>query len=530
MAAARKKTPAPVPTADDIAKASAFKTIGSTGLSSWGGNYAGDGERAPELQGSQRYTTFYNTMLNTSIVASGVRYFLNLVSKPNWKVEPAEMEDAGDQARAEEAAELVEACMYDMTTPWTRVIRKAAIYRLYGFSLQEWTAKRREDGAIGILDVESRPQHTISKWDLDEGGTVKGVWQETHGMMSREAYIPRTKLIYALDDTLSSSPEGVGLLRHVVKHVSRLSAFETLEGYGFEGDLRGNLVATAPFAEINRLKGMGLLTDAEATKATEDIVNFARAHYKTPQRAIVIDSGVYRTDNDDRTPSPNRHFGLELLNASVTSQAEMAAAIERLNREIARVLGVEGLLLGNGQGSQALSRDKSHSFGLLVESALGELCEVYEADYAKPLLRLNGIEERFCPTFKTDAIQYRDVEQVTAALVDLSTAGAPLTPDDPAIDEVRGLLGLSRQPKLDEVMVQQQELRDEFGPLPGDVPPELDPNTNPEDVTDDNEPDDSNEDGEVPSDEDEGGAPKKKPAKVKPPAAKKRVSKRRRPK
>lgn len=508
MAGARKKTtpPSPAPTADDIAKANAFKTIGSTGLASWSGAYQGDGERAPELQGSQRYTTFYNTMLNTSIVAAGVRYFLNLVSKAGWKVEPAEMDDEADQARAEEAAELVEACMYDMTTPWTRVVRKAAIYRLYGFSLQEWTAKRRADGSIGILDVESRPQHTVSKWDLDDGGTVKGIWQETKGGTGPEVYIPRRKLIYALDDTLSSSPEGVGLLRHVIKHVSRLSAYETLEGYGFEGDLRGNLVATAPFAEINRLKSMGLLTDAEASKATEDIVAFARAHYKTPQRAIVIDSGVYRADDDNRTPSGNRHFGLELLNANVTSQSEMAAAIERLNREIARVLGVEGLLLGNGQGSQALSRDKSHSFGLLVESALGELTEVYESDYAKTILRLNGIEDRFCPTLKTDAIQYREVEQITAALVDLSTAGAPLSPDDPAIDEVRSLLGLSRAPKLDEVLLQQEELREEFGALPGDPPPELNEG---DDELDDDEPATDDEE-EIPED-DEAKKPKPKP-------------------
>ena len=57
----------------------------------------------------------------------------------------------------------------------------------------------------------------------------------------------------------------------------------------------------------------------------------------------------------------------------------MAKSIERLNYEIARVLGVEGLLVGgSGTGSQALSRDKSSNLFLLVDSTLKELTEIYE--------------------------------------------------------------------------------------------------------------------------------------------------------
>ena len=122
----------------------------------------------------------------------------------------------------------------------------------------------------------------------------------------------------------------------------------------------------------------------------------------------------------------------------------MATAIERINREIARVLGVEAIILGDGDaGSYALSRDKTNQFSLTVDSTLQELAEGFEDDLLTPLWQLNGWPIEAMPSLKPEAVQYRDIEQVTAALRDMANAGAVLDPDDPAINEVRALLGLS---------------------------------------------------------------------------------------
>jgi len=55
--------------------------------------------------------------------------------------------------------------MYDMERPWHRVVRRAAMYRVYGYSWQEWIAKKRDDGVIGYLDIEPRTQSTITRWE-----------------------------------------------------------------------------------------------------------------------------------------------------------------------------------------------------------------------------------------------------------------------------------------------------------------------------------------------------------------------------
>lgn len=139
------------------------------------------------------------------------------------------------------------------------------------------------------------------------------------------------------------------------------------------------------------------------------------------------------------------------MNVNTSSQEAVAAAINRLNMEIARILNVEGLLLGaDSKGSYALSRDKTNALYLIVDASLNEIREGYQKDIVDTLWTLNGFDPALKPKLKTEAIQFRDIEQVTAALRDMATAGATLAPNDPAINEVRDMIGLSHAPEEDE--------------------------------------------------------------------------------
>jgi len=163
-----------------------------------------------------------------------------------------------------------------------------------------------------------------------------------------------------------------------------------------------------------------------------------------------LDSAPWRGTGEQQTPIPTPQWTVELLQGSTTSQPDMARTIERINREMARVLGVEQLLLGSDStGSFALSRDKTASFGLIVTSTLQEIREGFQRDIIRPLRELNGWAKELDPTFVVEQIQYRDIEQVTGALRDMAQAGATLSPDDPAINEVRAILGLSEAVPLD---------------------------------------------------------------------------------
>lgn len=448
------------------------RTEGVGGVAAFGG-FVEENEKNARLRGRERYITFSNMLANVSIVAAGTRFFLNLTAKAGWKVEPAD-----NSARARQLAELTEEILHDMTTPWHRVVRRAAMYRFHGFSVQEWTARRRPDGALGFADVEPRPQVTIERWDLDASGTVHGVVQNSP-QDSSEIYLPRRKLLYMVDDTLSDSPEGLGLFRHIVSATDRLCRFELLESYGYETDLRGIPIARGPLALLNDAVEKGLLKKEDADAAVNSLKTFVEKHVKNPELGLLLDSIPYRADDEAATPSATPQWNVELLRGDGTGTVNDAVgnAITRLNQEIARVLGVEGLLLGGQQvGSLALSRDKSHNFALIVDSTLTELRETVAADLVDVLFELNGWEPELTPELKTEATRYRDVTEITAALRDMATAGAILAPDDPAISEVRELMGLSRPPE-----VLDGALMPGVGPDPDPEPElELEPEPEPE--------------------------------------------------
>ena len=422
-------------------------TLGVSGATAFAG-FLDWRETDADLIGAKRYTTFSNMLANCSIVGAGVRYYLGLIGKAGWKVQPAE--DGG--AKAEELAELVDEILFSkLATPWHRVVRRASMFRFWGFSMQEWTAIKREDGVTGFLDVEPRPQVTIERWDLDPVGVVFGVFQRSP-QTQQEFYIPRSKLVYMVDDSLNDSPEGLGLFRHMAEPARRLKRYEQLEGWGYETDLRGIPIGRAPLAELRRQEAAGTITAAERLQQEKGITDFLTGHIKNPSLALLLDSLTYQNEDEASKPSAIKQWDVDLLSSNATSHESILKAIERITRELARIMGVESLLLGeSGAGSLALSRDKTQQFGLLIDGSLKEVSETFEADLVSVIFELNGWDMDLRPKLKTEAIRYRDVNDITSSLRDLAQAGAPLNPADDAVGELFDLLGLTK-PNLDLLM------------------------------------------------------------------------------
>ncbi len=421
------------------------QTKGAPGTAVFGGYIVTD-EKNSKLIGTEKYITFSNMLANISIVSAGTRYFLNLVAKAEWKVK-----EADDSAEALRFAQIIADNMGTMETSWSRIIRRAAMYRFYGFSIQEWTAEKNELGDLIFKDIAPRPQKTIERWDVERTGKVIGMGQ-LDPQTGHEIYLPRDKTIYVVDDALNDSPEGLGLFRHIVESSKRLQRYEQLEGFGFESDLRGIPIGRAPFAKLQAEVSNGTITASDKKLAEAGITEFIGNHIKNPALGILLDSLPYESQDEAGTPSTIRQWDIDLLKGSSTSLPEMAKAIERVNREIARTLGVEGLLLGEQTaGSHALSKDKSLNFALIVDSTLSELADTFKRDFIGRIFELNGWPKDKMPTFKPEAIQHRDITQVTQALKDMAKAGAPIPLNDPVINEVRNQLGLSDQEEQDEI-------------------------------------------------------------------------------
>lgn len=429
---------------------SPFKEAGTGGTNLYGGYVGVDYRSSWKYRGTHRYQSIHEMLQTTSIVAASVRYFLNLVAKSEWTVEPAHDlgEDESSDA-AKQAAEFVESVMYDMATSWVKIVRRTGMFRFHGFGIQEWTAKRRDDGLIGFKDLAVRPQHTIQRWEVTDVGEVLGMWQQSP-VTGTELFIPRAKTVYLHDDLLTDSPEGFGLFEHLFEHAERSKIYQILEGQGFERDLRGIPVGYAPYTQIREAVKAGKMTKEEGEQITDSLEKFVRLQAKAKNTGLVMDSAVYENQTADGQAHSNaKKWGIDLITGDANGIEALGKAIDRVDRAMARIIGTEQMMLGDGSGgNRALAEDKSKNLFLQAESTQGDIAEGFERDFVGPLWVLNGLPDKIKPTLKTEGLQFRDVEAIAATLRDMATAGAVLAPDDPAIDDVRDLLGVARPPEL----------------------------------------------------------------------------------
>lgn len=416
------------------------KEVGVSGTAVHGG-FVDTGETNTKLSTGNRYKTAANILANISVVAASVRYFLNLLANPKWTVTPAD-----DSAEAKAMAEFVESVIEDVNSSWTRIIRRSGLYKFHGFSIQEWTAKKREDGMIGFVDIESRPQHTIERWEIDDNGSVIGCFQRSP-QNGEEIPIDRWKFVYLVDDTLTDSPEGMGWFRHLVEPASRLEEYLTLEKIGFERDLSGIPIGRAPITALNRAVKNGTMAKTDADAMINGIKNFVKMEIKKKNTGLVLDSQAFENQTSDGTQvSSVAQWGIELLTGDAGSIAQLGIAIERINIEMARIIGTENIFTGtDGSGSLALSKDKSTNLYLNINSTLDEMTEQFTKDLIDPLWTLNGFDPKLKPKFTAEDVTFKDAEQVAIVLRDMALAGAVLAPDDPAIDDLRDMLGIARQ-------------------------------------------------------------------------------------
>lgn len=421
------------------------KAQGVSGTGYFGG-FVSTRERNPSLIGQQKYTTLDELVRNQATVAASVRYILEMTSHASWAFDPI---DDTDEAKkyAEKTEEML---TRSLVTPWHRIVRRAATYRFYGFSLQEWIGKRSKEGLFVLHDIQARPQRTIIRWDVKETGELRGVGQESiHDGMER--YLPRGKLMYLVDDALDDSPEGLGLLRQIAEPARRLMRYEQLEGFDYETTLKGMPIGRVPLSRLRDAVKKGDMTPEEMEARIYPIKNVVENHIRTANLGAVLDSITWMGQGENAQPSNIYQYDLDVVKGEVTANAQKAIgeAIIRLQWDIARICGTESLLIGaNGRGTHALSADKTTSLLMMVDGMLQDIAAVVHADIVLPFFRMNGWPEDLAPRPQTDAVQYRNISEITKALLDMAQAGAVLDPDDPAIGIVRRAVGLPRPPEI----------------------------------------------------------------------------------
>lgn len=439
-----KGGPSPNPQGRGIAKAA--KATGTDGVITYAG-FLPSVERSPELTGTQKWTTYQNAV-NESIVATGIRYFGNLLAGTSWHAEP----NPEGGKNADRAVEIVTKGLLeaDLPKPWPLIVRKAAMYRFWGFSIHATALRRRDDGLVVYSDIAHRPQYTIWRWDKPSlTDPLQGFWQRTNVSID-EFYLPMEQCFYCVDDTLTDSPEGGGLLRHIIELVRRLHRYQQLEAIAYEFDIAGLPVGRAPLQEIADKAGAG---DATAIKSavddkTKNIRDVLGKRAKTPelQPWLLLDSDAYRNVQDGSISNIPK-WAVEILSGNTAGKPEINTVIGRIQLEIARVLGVEFAMMGEGSsGSRAMHEDKTSMFASNLETTLAEVSSFATNQLARRLIRANGLDPDTCtPTLVAEPISTEAIETTTRSLANLALAG--LMPDDPAIPVLRNRMHLPPPPE-----------------------------------------------------------------------------------
>ena len=337
-----------------------------------------------------------------------------LVRKVEWSVEPA------SQKRADiKAAQFLEECMNDMSNTWSAFIDDLMSFFEYGWSYMEIVYKKRNgndtkakcpskynDNRIGWRKISGRAQTTLQRWEIDEYGSIKGMYQYTDKGV---VFIPIEKALLFRTTTARNNPEGKSFLRGAYRPWYFKKHIEEVEGIGIERDLAGLPVVTAP-------AGVDLF-DKNNPKAIQ-----------TKNDALKLVSSIRRDRNEGVVLSDG--WKIELLNAG-GSHMDTSGVINRYDQRIAITMLSDIVMMGGDKvGSFALAKTKESLLAAALDAQLANVVDILNEIAIPRLFALNtftGLSG--FPKFKVTSVITPNLTDLGNFIKALSGAKMPLFPD-----------------------------------------------------------------------------------------------------
>ena len=337
-----------------------------------------------------------------------------LVRKVEWSVEPA------SQKRADvKAAQFLEECMNDMSCTWSAFIDDLMSFFEYGWSYMEIVYKKRNgndtkakcsskynDNRIGWRKISGRAQTTLQRWEIDEYGSIKGMYQYTDKGV---VFIPIEKALLFRTTTARNNPEGKSFLRGAYRPWYFKKHIEEVEGIGIERDLAGLPVVTAP-------AGLDLF-DKNNPKAVQ-----------TKNDALKLVSSIRRDRNEGVVLSDG--WKIELLNAG-GSHMDTSGVINRYDQRIAITMLSDIVMMGGDKvGSFALAKTKESLLAAALDAQLANVVDILNEIAIPRLFALNtftGLSG--FPKFKVTSVITPNLTDLGNFIKALSGAKMPLFPD-----------------------------------------------------------------------------------------------------
>jgi excisionase family DNA binding protein len=417
--------------------------IGTSGLRHYSGLM--QEEFDPKLRGRRAIEVYREMRDNSAILGASFQAIELTIRGVHWFVE-AVSSGEDDAARAA----FVEECLHDMSFSFADTVLEHMTMLQYGFAPCEIVYKRRQgyqdsgsassrydDGRIAWAKIALRGQETVSRWDLDANGGIRGFWQ-TPPSDWKERYIPIQKAVLFRVSRERNNPEGRSPLRSAYWDYYGAKRLTESMLIGAERDLAGFPVVRVP------AKIMSPGASAEEKAVYEAYKTIARDTRRGDQEGLVLPS-------DRPEGGQHYHYDFQLLSTGGKREFNIAELVRDRTRMIAIVLLTDMLLMGHEKvGSFALADAKSSLFGAALDGYLQAIADVYNQHAIPRLLRLNGWPSAPAPVLKHKPLTPENL----AALADFlqkMVASRVVTPD----------------PELEQDIRKRADLK----PRPDDVPP-----------------------------------------------------------
>ena len=409
----------------DIA-ADILMELGDTGLKRFSGTITE--EYLAQLRGTRGVRT-YAEMRDNHPVVGGILYAVGtLIRQVPWRIEPA-----SDKSEDKAMSDFVGECLDDMSMSWNDVVSEILTFLPFGWAYHEIVYKNRigpdeenpenrsrfTDGRIGWRKIAGRAQDTLLRWEFDEDGGVKGMWQQTP--QGRICFIPIERAVLFRTTVTKNNPEGRTILRNAAIPYLIQKKLQEIEAIGAERDLAGLPVARVPSAYMSK----SATADQKAILAI--MKGIVRSVKRDEGEGIILPSDV-----DPKSGKPL--FDLTLMSSGGTRQFDTDKIVTRYDARIAMTMLADFILLGHDKvGSFALSSDKTDLFASAIGFILDHIADVMNRHAIPRLLRLNGESTKSTPILKHGDIEKPDLAALGTYVQTLAGAGMALFPD-PAIE------------------------------------------------------------------------------------------------
>lgn len=408
-----------------------FAEFGTTGLLQYGGRIAEEWHR--DLSGEQAVKVYREMSDNDAIAGAFLYAAEQLLSQTKRQFEPAVPDNAEASAIADRFNEMLD----DMESTPSEIISEVLQMMIYGWAYMEQTFKLRRgstaqvpqtnskyaDGFFGWRDWGPRSQDTLYRWEIDERGKTRGMWQQAMPTWKLK-FIPSWKALHFKLRARKGNPEGRSMLRNGYRTWYFLKKFEELEAIGIERDLAG-----LPKMEVPQQLLSSTATAAEKSALAKFQTLVQRVRRDEYEGLVVPHESMPNGD-----PSGYR---FSLVSTGGRRPIDTNEIIKRKQSRILMSVMCEFLMLGmDSVGSFALSSNKTEIFAVALGNILTVVDDVINRQGVPRIMALNQWPMELSPKHTHGDIEVPDLAALAGYVGTLAGVGA-LTVDDKLEDALR---------------------------------------------------------------------------------------------